>query len=113
MPPPLEDKDEVMEELMKELVFALFFHTNSDTLSSIADRPFSDDIDLTPQMVWDFGSLQHLLSMRVHKIRLLAPFLMMPESKQTYMSLVIGGDFLDRHLLGWCFGLCCGEEVIL
>ena len=46
MPPPLEDKDEVMEELMKELVFALFFHTDGDTLSSIADRPFSDDIDL-------------------------------------------------------------------
>lgn len=43
MPPPLEDKDEVMEELMKELVFALFFHTDGDTLSSIADRPFSDD----------------------------------------------------------------------
>ena len=37
MPPPLEDKDEVMEELMKELVFALFFHTDGDTLSSIAD----------------------------------------------------------------------------
>jgi hypothetical protein len=64
-----DSKTELMEEMMKELVFSLFLDTNGNTVSSIADsdtvslianRPLSDNINLAAPDglgTWDICSI--------------------------------------------------------